>query len=82
VRSLADVAATGLTFARRQDGAGAQLLLCHLLREAGLGHVELRWAPGVCRTEADLAGAVLDGQADCGLAIEAAARRFRLDFLP
>jgi putative molybdopterin biosynthesis protein len=82
VRGLADIAATGLTFARRQDDAGAQLLLHHLLGEAGLGQVELRWTPGVCRTEADLAGAVLDGHADCGLAVEAAARRLRLDFLP
>lgn len=82
VGSLADVAARGLTFARRQEGAGAQLLLENLLSRAGIAGVGLRWTPAPCRTETDLAAAVLDGQADGGLAVEAVARRFRLAFVP
>jgi molybdate-binding protein len=82
VRSLADVAGRGLTLARRQDDAGAQVLLRHLLGEVGLGQADVRWTPDVCRTETDLAGAVLEGQADGGLAVEAVARRLRLDFVP
>jgi molybdate-binding protein len=34
------------------------------------------------RTEMDVAAAVLEGQADCGLGIAAAARRHRLGFVP
>jgi molybdate-binding protein len=34
------------------------------------------------RTEMDVAAAVLDGQADCGLGVAAAARRHRLGFVP
>ncbi len=34
------------------------------------------------RTETDLAFALADGRADVGLGVEAAARQFRLDFVP
>ena len=33
-------------------------------------------------TETDLAAFVLDGKADCGVAIRAVDERFRLDFIP
>jgi molybdate-binding protein len=33
-------------------------------------------------TETDVAAAVADGEADCGLAVGAVARRFGLDFVP
>ena len=66
----------------RQPGAGAQLLLERLIREAGLGLADLRTVPAVALTESDVGAMVADGQADCGLAIGAVARRFGLDFVP
>jgi putative molybdopterin biosynthesis protein len=82
VAGLADLARGGLRVARRQHGAGAQVLLRRLAARAGLDPDALAWTPAVHATEADLAAAVLDGQADAGLAVEAVARRLRLDFLP
>ena len=66
----------------RQQGAGSQLLLVHLLSEAGVRLDELDLQAQPARSESDLALAVVEGKADVGLAIEAVAQRFRLDFLP
>ena len=67
--------------ARRQEEAGAQILLRHLVAQAG-GDLAALGAGPLATTETDLAGLILDGKADAGLAVESVARRFRLDFLP
>jgi putative molybdopterin biosynthesis protein len=82
LRSLAELKAKRVRVARRQEGAGAQTLLRHLLQAAGLRLDDLAVVEAPCLTETDLALAVLDGKADCGLAIRAVARQFRLDFAP
>lgn len=82
IAALEDLKAKRARVARRQDGAGAQILLRHLLDQAGVAYDELRIIDPPMRTETDLAAAVLDGKADCGLAIRAVARRFCLDFVP
>jgi putative molybdopterin biosynthesis protein len=66
----------------RQEGAGAQLLMRHLLAREGLRLEALNVISPPMLTETDLAAAVLDGKADCGLAIRAVAQRFRLGFIP
>ena len=80
--ALGDVLKQGLRVARRQEGAGAQTLLHYLLERDGLNYKDLALLDAPALTETDLAAAVLDGKADCGIAIEAVARRFRLGFLP
>jgi putative molybdopterin biosynthesis protein len=82
IASLADLRSTRLRVAQRQGGAGAQTLLRHLLAQQGMRLERLNVVEPPMLTETDLAAAVLDGKADCGLAIRAVARRFRLDFLP
>lgn len=82
IASLADLAARRLRFARRQEGAGAQALLAHLLARDGLKPADLALADTPASTEGDLAGQVADGLADAGLAVQAAARRLRLGFIP
>jgi putative molybdopterin biosynthesis protein len=82
VRTLADIRDKRLRVAHRQEGAGAEILFRFLLSRDGLSLDELNLVAAPALTETDLAAAVLDGGADCGLAIEAVARRFRLDFLP
>ena len=81
VRSLSDLREKRLRVACRQDGAGAEILFRYLLSRDGLRLDDLDLVDPPALTETDLAAAVLDGQADCGLAIEAVARRFRLDFV-
>ena len=66
----------------RQPGAGAEALLEALLQKAGLTPEDLNVAGRAALTETDVAVAVADGAADCGLAVGAAARRFGLDFVP
>lgn len=82
IQTLADTAAKGLRVVRRQDGAGAHTLLRYLLSRAGLGLDDLNLLVPPALTETDLAAAVSEGKADCGLAIETVARQFRLAFIP
>jgi len=79
---LADLRAKGARVVRRQDEAGSQLLLVHLLAEAGLALDDLALTSAPARGETDLALAVLEGKADAGLAVAAVARQLRLDFVP
>jgi putative molybdopterin biosynthesis protein len=78
---IADLLRPTIRVARRQEEAGAQILLRHLLAAAG-GSVEQLGAGPLATNETDLAALILDGKADAGLAVESVARRFRLDFLP
>lgn len=80
--AIADLATKKPRIARRQQEAGSQILLVHLLTEAGIKMQDLNILTPPARSETDLALAVLEGKADCGLAVEAAARSFRLDFVP
>lgn len=82
VQTLADIAARRLRVVRRQDGAGAHTLLRYLLSRAGLRLEDLDLLDPPALTETDLAAAIADGKADCGLAIETVARQFRLAFIP
>ena len=66
----------------RQPGSGAESLLDALLERATLKREELNIAGRAALTETDVAVAVADGGADCGLAVGAVARRFGLDFVP
>lgn len=81
VTGLADLAARGLRFVERQEGSGTRLLLQHLLQQAGVAAGAL----AVVRSEDShnaVAAAVAGGLGDAGLAVEAAARAYGLDFVP
>lgn len=82
VGGVADLAARRLTVIRRQDESGSELLLRHLLRQAGVDPAGLDVVPRVARSESELALAISEGRAEAGLGIAAVARRYRLDFLP
>lgn len=65
----------------RQEGAGSQQLLEHLLDEAGHGIRDLALtAPA--RTESDAALAVLEDKADAAFGLAALAHQYRLAFVP
>jgi excisionase family DNA binding protein len=66
----------------RQPGSGSEMLLELLLGEAGLSLGGLNVVGRAALTETDVAVAVADGWADCGLAVGAVARRFGLSFVP
>ena len=72
----------GLRVAHRQPGAGSQVLLEQLLAEAGMALADLDALAEPAPSETELAMAVLEGQADAGLAVASAAQRLKLDFVP
>ncbi len=82
IASIADLAARKARIVPRQQEAGSQILFLHLLGRAGLALEDLNLIAEPARSETDLALAVLEGRADAGLAIEAAARQHRLGFVP
>lgn len=69
-------------FVRRQQGAGAQLLLLSLIARAQIPVSAMVVAEGVSATGQDLALAIRTGRADCGIASRAIATAFGLEFLP
>jgi excisionase family DNA binding protein len=80
LKSIDDVAQRGARITERQAGAGAQALLLRLLRAANLDLTDLKRA-GTARTGDDLALAVREGRADCGIATRAVAATRGLDFV-
>ncbi len=82
IRGIADLAGPAIVVARRQEGAGSQILVRHLLERSGVSYESLTLLEPAMRTETDVATAVLDGKADCGLAVASVARRHRLSFIP
>jgi putative molybdopterin biosynthesis protein len=68
--------------ATRPQGAGAQLLLLALLKAAEADASQLPKDVPLCHTGADLAQAVREGRADCGIATRAVAVAAGVDFVP
>ena len=80
IARLADLA--GRRFIARQPGSGSERLAERLFAaEPGLSESVTMVEPPA-RSEADVGQAVAGGHADAGLGIEAAARQYRLGFVP
>jgi excisionase family DNA binding protein len=71
-----------LRIARRQDGAGAHLLLLSLLQKAGIEPMRLNMARPDCVTGNEVAERIRVGEADCGIATRAAAQSAGMGFVP
>jgi excisionase family DNA binding protein len=82
IGGLAQIARSGIRLARRQDGAGAQLLLLSLLARDGIAPNDIVTVKPACATGSDLAQAIRSGHADCGVATRAVAQAAGLDFVP
>lgn len=82
VAAFADLTALkGCRVVPRQEAAGSQVLLRHLIGEAGLSLDDMEWS-NTARTESDAALAVLEGAADVALGLRAMAQQLRLGFVP
>lgn len=82
IQCITDLARPDLCIAHRQPEAGADTLFRWLLQREGLNRSRLNLTPHPALTEDDLALSVHQGEADAGLAVEAAARRHGLMFIP
>lgn len=82
IKTLSDLRDRKARVQARQHEAGSQLLLVHLLSDAGIKLGDLTMVERPALTETDLGLAVLEGKADAGLAVSQVAHQFRLEFLP
>lgn len=80
--AVGDLAQPGLRLALRPAESGSGVLLRRLLAgmPAAPGNLLANAVPAP--TEVDLAALIADGRADCGVGIEAVARRFGIGFVP
>ena len=81
IATVEDLEGRGPRWVARQAEAGAQLLLAHLLGEAGRDIASLTPTETV-RSELDVGLAILEERADAGLAVESVARSLKLGFVP
>ena len=81
IQGIGELVMKSVRIAHRQAGAGSAVLFRQLLDEAGIEVDALNLLTEPAKSETELGLAVLDGEADTGLAIEAAARQLRLDFV-
>jgi excisionase family DNA binding protein len=82
IDSVAALRGRKIRLATRQPEAGAQILLLHLLAEAGIKLGEIATLPKPALNETDLGLAIVEGKADAGIAVRAVAQQYRLDFVP
>jgi molybdate transport repressor ModE-like protein len=82
LQSLADVARLGARLVNRQRGSGTRSLIDQLLAANGIDAASIDGYAHEEFTHDAIAAAVASGQADVGFAIEAAAARYDLDFVP
>ncbi|MCK2182573.1 substrate-binding domain-containing protein [Halomonas getboli] len=82
IEGLSDLATGEARFINRQAGSGTRALLDGLLAEAGLSRRRLRGYALEEYTHSAVAAYVAAGMADAGFGVEAAARRFGLEFVP
>jgi excisionase family DNA binding protein len=81
IATIADVLAKKARVAQRPKGAGAQLLLLALLRQAKIA-IDALGAGPMCPTGPDIAQAIRAARADAGIATRSVASAAGLDFVP
>lgn len=82
IRSLAEAVFANARFVIREAEAGSRVLFQYLVSEAGQDFDALDIADIEARSEIDVGLAILEGRADTGLGVRAAANQLGLDFLP
>jgi len=82
IRDVADIARTQARFINRQRGSGTRLALEKILGDQGIDPQTIAGYHAEEFTHVAVAAAIASGMADVGVAVEAAARRLRLSFIP
>jgi molybdate-binding protein len=81
VAALEDLARADLRFVNRQVGSGTRVLFDLLLARQGIDRSRISGYENTEFTHAAVAAYIASGMADVGFGLEAAARRFGLDFI-
>lgn len=81
LKTLRDLARSGVRFVNRRPGSGTRVLLDELLKRSRIAGRSIKGYEREELSHIAVASAVAEGAADAGLGIEAAARSFGLDFV-
>ncbi len=81
VRGIEDLVRKGVTFANRETGAGARMLLDQKLTAAGLSGRQVRGYRLVAGSHLEVARLIAEGHADVGIGTPAVAQLRGLDFV-
>jgi len=82
IKAPAELAREDVTFVNRQPGSGTRVLLDFLLNQYSIPPTAVAGYEREAYTHTMVAEAIRQGSADAGLGILAAARAFKLDFVP
>jgi len=82
IKGIGDLTRDDITFVNRQPGSGTRILLDYKLEEMGVDPSDINGYENEEYTHMNVAVAILNGLADVGLGIMAAARALDLDFIP
>lgn len=83
IATMRDLVNDGVRFVNRQSGSGTRLLTDQLLHSQGIAPESIAgYADSAEDSHLAVAAAVASGAADAGVGIEAAAQRYRLQFVP
>ncbi len=82
IQGLEDLEREDLIFINRKTGSGTRLWLDQQLDRLGVESAQIRGYNQEVSTHSQVADAVLQGEADLGVGVLAAARQFKLDFIP
>jgi len=82
VKGIADLARPNVRLMNREQGAGARLLLDHLLAKSGISSRAVRGYEALCSSQLGLGRAIVEGKADVGIGAQAVGHFYDLDFIP
>ena len=82
VKGIEDLTHDGVAFVNRQPGSGTRILFDYKLHEMGIDSSHISGYENEEYTHMNVAVAVLNGTADVGMGIMAAARALDCDFIP
>lgn len=82
VESIEQAVTENMRFILRERQAGSWVLFQHLVSEAGVRFEDLNVVDIEARSELDLGMAIMEGRADVGLGVRAAAHQLGLKFVP
>jgi putative molybdopterin biosynthesis protein len=82
IKSLEDLARQDIYFVNREPGSGVRQWLDLQLKPLGIPSQAIYGYTNVARSHVEVASAVYEGKADCGIGIAASAREFGLEFIP
>ena len=82
IGGIGDLTNDGIAFINRQPGSGTRILFDYKLKEMGMDPSRINGYENEEYTHMNVAVAVLNGMADVGMGIMAAARALNIDFIP